>query len=296
MRKVTPKTEPELVVFILTHGRANSVHTLTQLLAKGRGFSGRYYLICDTGDKQLEQYREKYGDKVLTFDKADYIGKLDTADNLPGTTIITYVRNACFDIAERMGIEYFIEFDDDYRQFRHRFNSRKLYRDVHILQLDKVFKALLDFYIACPQITSLAIAQSGDFIGGSHGKAAVGGPRLMRKAMNSFICSPSRRFEFVGRMNEDVNAYVGAGGTGLLFLTATNVSLTQTVTQQQAGGLTETYMHIGTFVKSFYSVIYRPDCVKIKAMGAVDLRLHHNIDWNCAVPRILREQHRKKAA
>lgn len=57
------------------------------------------------------------------------------------------------------------------------------------------------------------------------------------------------------------------------------------------GGLTDAYLDSGTYVKSFYSVIAVPNCVKISAMGSKDLRIHHKVDWNKAVPKLLRAEY-----
>lgn len=69
--------------------------------------------------------------------------------------------------------------------------------------------------------------------------------------------------------------------------------LTQEMTQQNKGGLTELYLDKGTFVKSFYSVIWSPSCVCVAGMGAKNRRLHHKIHWDNAVPKILNEKYKK---
>lgn len=43
--------------------------------------------------------------------------------------------------------------------------------------------------------------------------------------------------------------------------------LHQMQTQKNAGGMTETYLESGTYLKSFYSVMYAPSCVKLNTMG-----------------------------
>lgn len=114
--------------------------------------------------------------------------------------------------------------------------------------------------------------------------------------MNFFICSVDRPFLFEGRLNEDVNTYVRLGHTGRLFLTINQVQLNQNQTQAVAGGMTEAYLDAGTYVKSFYTVMYAPSCVQVGVMGdprSGNYRMHHAINWGRAVPCILREKHRK---
>ena len=138
---------------------------------------------------------------------------------------------------------------------------------------------------------TVAFAQAGDFIGGAQSNTFQKG--LIRKAMNSFFCRVDRPFQFFGRINEDVNAYVKLGSEGKLFFTVTDVGLVQTETQQNAGGLTEAYLDLGTYIKSFYSVMYCPSCVKIGIMSGSDYRLHHQVMWRNAVPQIMDEKWRK---
>ena len=97
------------------------------------------------------------------------------------------------------------------------------------------------------------MAQGGDFIGGKKNQNAK--PKLMRKAMNTFICSIDRPFKFVGRLNEDVTTYVKLGSIGILFVTITNLMVNQQVHQSKKGGLTGVYKDNGTYVKSFFSVL-----------------------------------------
>ncbi len=124
-------------------------------------------------------------------------------------------------------------------------------------------------------------------------------PELLRKCMNSFVCSTDRPFMFFGRVNEDVNTYTTLGRRGELFFTLICAKLVQAQTQTNAGGMTELYLDGGTYTKSFYSVMYSPSCVKIGKMGdprSMFYRIHHEVSWKHTVPRILREECCKKSS
>ena len=112
--------------------------------------------------------------------------------------------------------------------------------------------------------------------------------------MNTFICSTERPFQFIGRINEDVNTYVSMQAKGLVFMSINQVTINQQTTQKSTGGMTELYLDSGTYVKSFYSVISQPSSLKIKLMGPVYPRLHHLVKWNHTAPMILSEEHKKK--
>jgi len=279
----------DFCAFIITHGRPDRVVTFTAL--QRSGYTGKIFIVCDDEDETLDQYRAMFGDKVLTFSKAAIAETFDEGDNFNDRRAIIYGRNACFDLAEQVGCKYFIELDDDYSSFRYKFNAAKSYSDQEIRNIDSVFLSLLEFYEAF-DADSIAIGQGGDYIGGKDSTQAytIG---AKRKAMNTFICSTSRRFNFFGRINEDVNTYTCGGRRGQLFLTILQVSIIQKQTQSSQGGMTELYLDCGTYVKTFYSIMYCPSSVKIFEMGMRTKRLHHVIDWDCTVPKILSEQFRK---
>lgn len=138
---------------------------------------------------------------------------------------------------------------------------------------------------------TVAMAQGGDFIGGA--QSGNYEKRVLRKAMNSFFCDTKKPFQFVGRVNEDVNTYVSLGMRGNLILTACDVSLSQMTTQKNSGGMSDVYIDSGTYLKSFYTVMIAPSCVKVGMMGDKHLRMHHKISWDNCVPMILDERHRR---
>ena len=159
-----------------------------------------------------------------------------------------------------------------------------------IENLDVLFSAMVEFLESSGAL-SVALAQGGDLIGGANTFFRYG---LSRKAMNTFFCKTSRRFWFVGRVNEDVNTYTSLGNKGGLFFTVTNVQIVQKQTQSQGGGMSGLYLDSGTYVKSFYSVIFSPQAVKVSEMGAHHRRMHHRVDWNKCVPKIISDRYRKR--
>lgn len=274
-------------VFILSHGRPDRVRTLQSLLRGG--YSGRWYIVIDNEDAAAGEYRKKYGQHIVMFDKLAVSRTFDTADNFQDRRTVVYARNACFDIAEQMGLEYFVQLDDDYNTFMYRFIQGGKLKGVQIKQLDRVFDAMLDFLDNSGALT-VAMAQGGDLIGGIHSNNFNKG--LLRKAMNTFFCRTDRKFKFLGRINEDVNTYVKVGGLGELFFTVSAICMTQEQTQSNSGGMTDVYLASGTYLKSFYTVMFCPSCVTVKMMGDKHYRLHHHIRWVNAVPMILSEDHK----
>jgi hypothetical protein len=283
-------TAPEdFCALILTHGRPDRVRTYNTL--RRAGYTGPIFLVVDDEDRTLPEYQARYGDAVVPFSKQDIASRFDEADNFNDRRAIFYARNASFDIAEALGFTHFIQLDDDYAEFQYRSGPNQEFGTWNIRLLDEVFSLLLDYYQATGA-ASICLAQGGDYIGGSENtfqKAVV----ARRKAMNTFICSTRRRFSFQGRVNEDVNTYVEGGRRGLLFMTILPIMIVQINTQASAGGMTELYLDGGTYMKTFYSIMYAPSCVKVSTVGDHHHRIHHHVDWGRAVPVILHQQHRK---
>lgn len=276
-------------MFILSNRRADRIYTIKAL--EKAGYTGDYFIVIDNEDDTAEEYYKLYGDKVVMFDKIKMAEKVDTIDNFKGRNAVVYARNACWGLAEQLGYTHFMELDDDYTYFAFRFNKDGEYKSKQVRDLDFIMEKMLDFYERSGA-TSMAFAQGGDYIGGKNGQF---GKKIFirRKVMNTMLCSVHRPFQFTGKINEDVNAYVRGGITGGLYFTVNTIAIQQKATQSNAGGLTTIYLDMGTYVKSFYSVIASPSSVKISKMGNKDLRIHHKIKWANTVPCILDESYKK---
>jgi hypothetical protein len=283
--------ESKFAVFILTHGRPDRVITFNTL--RRQGYTGDIYIVIDNEDKTAEQYKKRYGDKIIVFDKVKIAREFDEGDNFNDRRSVFYARNACFGIAQDLGLDYFLELDDDYTAFVHKFTPALVYKEQRAKNLDGLFAAVLEYYKTIPALT-IALGQNGDILGGS-ASTTVNRLWLKRKAMNCFFCSTRKPFRFMGRVNEDVNTYVTLGHRGDLLFTFFNTTIIQVQTQANSGGMSEMYLDSGTYIKSFYTVMYCPSCVKIWEMGDTHKRLHHKIKWDKAVPCIIGEEHRKRA-
>ena len=284
----------DFAAFILTHGRADNVITYNTL--RKQGYTGKIILLIDNEDAQIDDYKRKYGDEVFVFDKQKAIDITDSGDNFKKRNSVVYARNYNFVVAKELGYKYFLQLDDDYSAFRYTFDNYRNYitRSILIKNLDNIIKYMREFYIDSGAKT-IAMSQGGDFIGGEGSKVASleREGKFSRKVMNSFFCSTDRPFKFAGRINEDVNAYTELGNKGDLFITVPRIRLEQIQTQANSGGLTDIYLDLGTYIKSFYSVMYSPSCVKINEMGVSNKRLHHMVKWKYTCPQVISADYRK---
>lgn len=295
-------------VLILTHGRPDKVATLKSL--NRFGYTGDWFMVIDDEDETLEQYKKNFGeDRIVVFNKAEIATRFDEGDNFEDRRTVFYARNATFEVARKLGYQYFLQLDDDYDSFRWRvspeieYSSKMLSPEPSYRTLDKVFDVMLDYLIQTPSLTTICMAQSGDFIGGGGSKMMT--DQYRRKAMNSLFCDVDRPIEGQGKVNDDVNAYVVLSPRGYLMLTTAFVSLNQKATQLNPGATSELYLDMGTYTKTFYSVMLHPSGVKVsvlfntsarKAIGPKtndNVRVHHRIDWNATAPKIISEKHKK---
>lgn len=281
----------DFCVLIISHGRAGRVKTLNAL--ERFGYSGPWYIIIDNEDPTAETYYQLYGsDRVIMFDKEAEARRLDIADNFihMSRKTITYARNACYDIARNLGYTYFWQLDDDYCRFRYVTDQAGKYVYHSIRHLDEALNATLDYYKSVPSLTLLSWMQGGDLLGGANSQSLT---VVKRKAMNSFICSTERPIKFRGRMNEDVNTYVSEGNRGKLIMMANCAGILQTPTQINDGGITELYRSCGTYTKAMYTVMHMPSVTTVGMMHSTFPRIHHTINWNNCVPKIIRQELKK---
>ncbi len=284
-------TREDFCIFILSNGRPDRVYTYKCFERAGN--TAGIFIIVDDQDKMVDKYRAKFGqDKVIQFCKSDIHKVIDTGDNFDGMGSTIYPRKAFWDIARNLGYRYFMQLDDDYTDFQYFFDSQGKYKyRLARKTLRKMIKTMFEYFKSIPAMT-LAMSQGGDFIGG--GKVQL--CRLRRKAMNIFLCDTEKPWDMYGRRNEDVTAYVLGNLRGQLFLTVLQAKITQVQSQKNPGLITDAYLESGTYIKSFYSVMYAPACVQIGVLSdRGNSRIHHKIKWNNTAVKILDEKYKKLA-
>ena len=282
----------DFAIFILSHGRANNVITVDTL--KLVGYTGKYYIILDNEDTTREQYENIFGkDKIIVIDKLESSKSFDIYDNFEGRNTVTYARNKCFSIARELNLNYFAEFDDDYTTFEFRYEKGTVLGSSKIQNFDAVCEYMIDF-LETSNSKVVTFAQGGDMFGGVSG--GVWKTKIKRKAMNTFffkVADEKDDYIFPGRFNEDVNAYTIYGTRGDIILQIANIMVGQKTTQATKGGNTEAYLEYGTYIKSFYSILACPSCIKVGTLGLSNIRFHHIVDWEHCVPKIISSRFKK---
>ena len=158
----------DFCVFILSHGRANNLKTLKTI--QNQGYTGKWYIVIDNEDDQEQEYRKKYKEHILQFDKLAISKQFDTADLEENRKTIVYARNACFMLASQVGVKYFLELDDDYTRFEYKQKMGDVLKTYTVKNLDLLFMQMIEFF-ETSGATTIAFAQGGDFIGGADSPA-----------------------------------------------------------------------------------------------------------------------------
>lgn len=280
-------------IFILTHKRASDILTLRTLNDKLGIYSNIYLLVSDDDD-DLDIYKSKYGDMVITFSKDDVLKYTDTGSSPPIKQTPLYARNIVHKKAKEIGFNKFIVLDDDYYEFSIRYSLDDVLGRYIISDKETFYyiaNLFFSYFDTDERIKTVCFAQCGDMIGGVNGQMSKN--ILQRKAMNTFFCRTDRPFRFVGALNDDVSTYTTLSSRGDIFLTNTLCTIEQRNTQQSSGGLTETYLKHNTYNKSMFTVIMGPSFTKISAMQTSIPRIHHTILKNNVYPKILSYKHKK---
>lgn len=281
----------DFAILIISHGRPDKVVCVDTL--KKVGYTGKYFIIIDNEDDTADRYYELYGDKVIMFDKKALDGTFDIMDNFEGRSVPVFARNELYRIAKDLELKYFLELEDDTKGFVHRYVKDGKLKATPIKNFDAIVNTVVE-WLSTTNIDTVAFIQAGDLLGGYERK--LWQSKVVRKAMQTFFFKVDNPVYFQGRFNDDVNMYLQYGKVGKIVLSIRDVVLITEETQKVSGGITEMYKSYGTYVKSFYSVMLRPDCTRIHGMTMFsgNRRIHHQINWDKAVPKIISSDFKKE--
>lgn len=280
----------DFVVIILCHCRPHDTTTVDTL--RKFGYTGDIILLLDDEDPTLYEYYVEFPDLTIeVFSKDELLLRTDVMNSNVNKSCGVYARNMCFEVAEKYGYKYLCEMDDDYIGLIHRFiGGDKLYR-IAPINMDDVFSAYIEFLESSKDIEAVAFAEPGDFVGGIGSNLNARG--FLRKCMGSWIFRTSATTRFLGLCNDDVNAYSVNGMRGKLFYTFPFFMIDTPATQSVDGGMTEVYKGMGTYTKTFYTIVCCPSFVSADMFGDKHYRIHHRFKWNNAVPKLISSRYKK---
>lgn len=229
------------------------------------------------------------GAQVVTYSREKYRQACDIGDCDSRLTMCSQVRNACFDIACERGFTHFAVLDDDYSALGIKLcelaSSAYCTHLLKFMRIDGALSACAHLLDSVPRLKCVCFAQGGDYLGGTVDRGTI------RKSMNFFVFRTDRPMRFVGRLNDDVTANLLEQSRGGLCVTIPLLMIAQPETLSAKGGMSEAYVELGGgFVKSMYTVVRFPSCVRIAALPSKFARVHHKVLWNLAVPKVISDK------
>lgn len=250
---MTKMKNKDFVVFIITHERVDEQKTLEALLE--RNYTGRYYLVIDSLDKQLDDYIRTYNDKVIVFDKEEIYKRTDTMDNFHNLSSAVYVRNFIQETANKTGIKYYAIFDDDIEYFCYRYNNYGFLSRKEITDIDNVFDLYIDF-LKSTNITAIGFGNEGGYFGGVEGKFS----KQYGRTINQAMIMKSDNIKFLGTQNEDYNVILKYFYK--IFIEVYGISILTPKRGTNKGG--NNYDLSGMYASNFYSIMLAPSYNKIR--------------------------------
>lgn len=246
----------DFAVFILTHGRPHNQDTLQTL--QRAGYKGKIYLVVDDLDDTLDEYKSLY-DNVLVFDKMKYVNEAETGLSQPYIKFALFARNAIEDMARDMGLSYFVMADDDLIKFRIRYPDGDKLRSLVIDDMDKLLETYIDF-MEESNVATTCFASHLNFIGGVKTIPDADSPKL-RMCFNFYLRSVKYEVKWLSNICHDRITSIVFGRKGQIWLQVPFVQYDmRELYGINNGGNSDTYRKISDFHRSFFPVVFLPDC------------------------------------
>lgn len=268
----------DFAILVLSHGRSETIATVKSFLRAG--YTGQYFVICDDMDEDLSSYKAKFGDRCVVFPKREVAKRTDTMDNFGKLSIPLYARNWSFEFAEERGLKYFLQCDDDIKDFIIKHVADGKLKSSKLKDLDGCINSLIEFLETSEKIAAVGFPNDGGFFGGKNGCYKDGLGRTIQQAM---LFKTDCGCRFLGTQNEDLN--ISLRHFDKLTFECYSLDIKTPKRGTNAGGIAYDSM----YESNFYSVILSPSCIKITDGGRLK-RLSANM-----FPKIISDRWRKDA-
>lgn len=275
----------DFAFFIVSNGRPNNQATLDQIL--NSGYSGDWFIVCDDLDVKLDEYKERYGDKILVFNKVEWAEKTDTYESSHDLRSVVYARNASIQLARDLGYKYMAQFDDDQKRFTLRVEEGdKLRSQVVEENMDAVLSAYVQLLEDTP-IEVLAMGNGMNYIGGLNGAFQK---RMGTWLYSTFFIKLDSEIEFRGLHNEDYILTSHYAKRGHLLYNIYDVQTNDFQRGTNEGGLFDIYQATSSYQLAFYAILESPDSTLIRTDSLGQSHISQYQKYR--IPRLLNEKWR----
>ena len=277
----------DYAVFIISHKRPE-VGTLKAL--EKSGYTGDYFIVIDDTDPTIEEYKSRYGEHLLVFNKEEIWEGTDTIDNFKIMTCCTYPRNYCIKAAREKGYKYLVNLDDDIKMFMFRFVQGEKLASSSIKDIGKVFEEYIKF-METAQLTCSGFIMAGKLIGGR--KNPLVDSCFYSRPTNCFIMKASTPY-FKGTYYEDAIYAIQNNKQGYLTYALMPVVIcgSPPMKNHDGGGMTAAYEEQNEFTQYFHIKVAEPTSIKLKVCN--NGKVKTTFLEKFFVPKILNEEVKKK--
>jgi hypothetical protein len=272
-------------IFIPSYKRAKELKTIKFLNKIGYDMQ-KVHVVIDNETPDIEDYKEKAkknGFNLFIFDINEARRRYDFVHRKsPSRRAAGMARNMFYDIAKGMGIEVYCVMDDDTKVFAIRPNQHyeRLANGDDVI---KAFDAIAEF-IKKYHIGLFGLPQVGDIFVNFTDKL------IHYKVMNCSFYNVKYIYRGErGLHDDDTSQFVTILNDGLFTGSLFGaIYLDQTMSATAEGGLTEIYNETKLFSKAIICPIQLPSCIHAEKQKKIGGRLHHRINYNFLVPKILK--------
>lgn len=275
-------------VFILSHKRSDRVETYSTL--RNSGYTGKIYIVIDDEDMQQEQYKERFNNDVLVFNKEMWINSTDTVTNDKKKSSPVYARNFIEHIAGELKYDAYIVMDDDIINLRFRYIENYVAKSQALKSnLDEVLDAYMN-YLVSANIATLSFATVMVYAGGVHDDKD-----MVRLASHRYTCQIHMRnlafpVDWISLANNDSISANNTAKIGYLWWALPFIVYDSPKMNTLPGGMKSVYDSVSEFKRAFMSTVVSPSVCRV---GCSKDRLAIKRDLKAAYPVIISGRYKK---
>ena len=277
--------ENNFAVFIISHERSERVESYNTLIRGG--YTGQVYIVIDDEDSQKYDYLNRFGERIVIFNKDDYIN-CDRIVQEQTRTSAVYARNAVEHIARKLELNSFAVLDDDIVSLRYRWPQDKVVKSLSVIGgLDDVFRWYTDYMIDT-DIATLSFTQVMFYVGGVNNLEQ----RIcdLRETYQIHIRNVSKPVDWSAIINEDIITELRTAKTGYIWWSIPYLVYDAVKMNDKSGGVKELYDEMLANKRAMLAVVSSPDCCKI---GYSHGKIRILQDRKSSYPMIISSEYRK---
>lgn len=247
------------VTFITSHNSPNECKTLSVL--KSLKFNTEYYIVIDNEDDYISEYKQIYQNKLLIFNKLDYVNKTDTVLFPKSHCSAVYVKNFIEDFCENNDIKSFIIIDDDLKSLHFRYLENNVMKSKKVININDVFDSYVNYMMNC-NIDGLCFGIHTMYMS----KELL--PNSRRYMSNIYFRNGNRKMNWISTVYDDFNTCINLVNKSYIFLMLPFIQMefepqyfqiqNKRSNKFRNGGLVELYNNYDSFNRAFVSTIINP--------------------------------------